>query len=84
MDRSRGAVLRYETYSEHVTAATKMEHLANQNPLALDRVLNRQKVHPGKTKALAIVEMETPPVIMTDRVLFRAVQSVLSAFRFVP
>lgn len=53
---ARGAVLRYEKYSEHVTAAKKMEHLANQDPLALERVLNRQKVHSGKTKASAIVE----------------------------
>lgn len=53
---ARGAVLRYATYSEHIPAAEKVIHLASQDPLALERVLNRQKVHSGKTKAAAIVE----------------------------
>lgn len=53
---ARGAVLRYEKSSEHVTAAKKLEHLANQDPASLERILNRQKVHSGKTKASAIVE----------------------------
>lgn len=34
----------------------RMRHLATQDPVALETVLNRQKVHAGKTKALAIVE----------------------------
>lgn len=33
-----------------------MQHLASQNPVELEKVLNRQKVHAGKTKAFAIVE----------------------------
>jgi hypothetical protein len=53
---ARGAVLRYEKHSEHIAEAEKMKHLANQDPVALERVLNRQKVHSGKTKAFAIVE----------------------------
>lgn len=53
---ARGAVLRYEKYSEHVTASERMRHLAGQDPVALEKVLNRQKVHAGKTKAFTIVE----------------------------
>ena len=53
---ARGAVLRYQKHSEHITGAEKMSHLANQDPIALERILNRQKVHSGKTKAFAIVE----------------------------
>lgn len=53
---ARGAVLRYAKYSEHIPAAEKLKHLATQDPVALERVLNRQKVHSGKTKASAIVE----------------------------
>lgn len=53
---ARGAVLRYEEYSEHVDATERMRHLADQHPAALEKVLNRQKVHAGKTKAFAIVE----------------------------
>jgi hypothetical protein len=53
---ARGAVLRYEKYSERIPAAEKLKHLATQNPVALEKVLNRQKVHSGKTKASAIVE----------------------------
>ncbi|MDR6793612.1 hypothetical protein J2X12_003109 [Pseudarthrobacter oxydans] len=34
----------------------KMRYLATQDPVALEKVLNRQKVHAGKTKAFAIVE----------------------------
>ena len=53
---ARGAVLRYEKYSEHVARSEKMHYLATQDPVALEKVLNRQKVHGGKSKALAIVE----------------------------
>jgi hypothetical protein len=53
---ARGAVLRYEKYSEQVTGPEKMKYLANQDAVALERVLNRQKVHSGKTKAYATVE----------------------------
>jgi hypothetical protein len=53
---ARGAVLRYQAYSDHVAPAEKMKNLANQDPIALERILNRQKVHSGKTKACAIVE----------------------------
>ena len=53
---ARGAVLRYEKHSEHVTASARMHHLAGQDPVALEKILNRQKVHAGKTKAFAIVE----------------------------
>jgi len=53
---ARGAVLRYQKYSEHVAHDEKMRYLASQDPVALERVLNGQKVHAGKTKASAIVE----------------------------
>ncbi|MEC5182335.1 hypothetical protein [Arthrobacter sp. CG_A4] len=53
---ARGAVLRYEKHSEHIIDSERMSYLAGQDPLALEKVLNRQKVHAGKTKALAIVE----------------------------
>jgi hypothetical protein len=53
---ARGAVLRYARHSEHVAPSEKIRHLATQDPVALEKVLNRQKVHGGKTKALAIVE----------------------------
>lgn len=53
---ARGAVLRYEKHSEHVAASERMRHLAGQDPVALEKILNRQKVHAGKTKAFAIVE----------------------------
>ncbi|MEV7573331.1 hypothetical protein AB0P28_09570 [Pseudarthrobacter sp. NPDC089323] len=53
---ARGAVQRYQRHTEHVAPRDKMRHLASQDPLALERVLNRQKVHSGKTKAAAIVE----------------------------
>ncbi|MCW2950720.1 MAG: hypothetical protein JWN41_1733 [Thermoleophilia bacterium] len=53
---ARGAVLRYQRHSEHVAPSDRMGHLATQDPVALQMVLNRQKVHLGKTKALAIVE----------------------------
>jgi hypothetical protein len=53
---ARGAVLRYEAFSEAVAPADKMTYLANQDAVALERVLNRQKAHAGKTKAFAIVE----------------------------
>lgn len=53
---ARGAVLRYEKHSEHVTDSERMRHLAGQDPVALEKILNRQKVHSGKTKAFAIVE----------------------------
>ncbi|MBT2534817.1 hypothetical protein [Arthrobacter sp. ISL-69] len=53
---ARGAVLRYQKHSEDITGAEKMKHLANHDPVALERILNRQKVHSGKTKAFAIVE----------------------------
>jgi hypothetical protein len=53
---ARGAVLRYAKYSEHIPTPEKVKHLATQDPVALERVLNRQKVHSGKTKASAIVE----------------------------
>ena len=53
---ARGAVLRYQKHSEHVSHDEKMRYLAGQDPVALERVLNRQKVHAGKTKASAIVE----------------------------
>lgn len=33
-----------------------MRYLADHDPIALEKVLNRQKVHAGKTKAFAIVE----------------------------
>ncbi|TDT79344.1 hypothetical protein DFO47_105140 [Arthrobacter sp. AG258] len=52
----RGAVLRYQKYSEHVAHDEKMRYLASQDPVALEKVLNRQKVHAGKTKTSAIVE----------------------------
>lgn len=53
---ARGAVLRYEKHSEHITDSQRMRHLAGQDPAALEKVLNRQKVHSGTTKASAIVE----------------------------
>ncbi|SDT59168.1 hypothetical protein SAMN04489743_3795 [Pseudarthrobacter equi] len=53
---ARGAVLRYQSHSEHVAPADKMQNLARQNPVAFERILNRQKVHAGTTKAFAIVE----------------------------
>jgi hypothetical protein len=53
---ARGAVLRYEKNSEHVPASERMRHLAGQDPVAFEKILNRQKVHAGKTKAFAIVE----------------------------
>lgn len=53
---ARGAVLRYQKHSEHVDASEKMRYLSDQDPVALERILNRQKVHAGKTKAFAIVE----------------------------
>lgn len=53
---ARGAVLRYAKYSEHVAPSEKLRHLAKQDPVVLEKVLNRQKVSAGKTKALAIVE----------------------------
>lgn len=53
---ARGAVLRYEKHTEHVSASERMQHLAGQDPIALEKILNRQKVHAGKTKAFAIVE----------------------------
>ena len=53
---ARGAVLRYEKHSKHVTASERMHYLAGQDPVALEKILNRQKVHAGKTKAFAIVE----------------------------
>jgi hypothetical protein len=53
---ARGAVLRYEKHTEHVTASERMRHLADQDPVSLEKILNRQKVHAGKTKASAIVE----------------------------
>lgn len=53
---ARGAVLRYEKHSEHITASKRMRHLADQDPVSLEKILNRQKVHAGKTKAFAIVE----------------------------
>ena len=53
---ARGAVLRYEKHSEHVSAPERMHYLASQDPVALEKVLNHQKVHAGKTKAFAIVE----------------------------
>lgn len=48
--------MRYQKHSEHIAPAEKMQHLANQDPVALESILNRQKVHSGKTKAFAIVE----------------------------
>lgn len=53
---ARGAVLRYEKHSEHISGSERMRYLADQDPIALEKVLNRQKVHAGKTKAFAIVE----------------------------
>jgi hypothetical protein len=53
---ARGAVLRYQKHSEHVAPSEKMRHLATYDPIALEKILNRQKVHAGKTKASAIVE----------------------------
>lgn len=53
---ARGAVLRYENYAEE-TGTQGMVGLAAQDPIALERILNRQKVHAGKTKAAAIVEV---------------------------
>lgn len=53
---ARGAVLRYEKHTEHVSPSERMQHLAGQDPVALEKILNRQKVHAGKTKAFAIVE----------------------------
>jgi hypothetical protein len=53
---ARGAVLRYQRHSEHIAPSEKMLHLASQDPVALEMVLNHQKVRSGKTKALAIVE----------------------------
>ncbi|TLM82669.1 hypothetical protein FDW83_11995 [Pseudarthrobacter sp. NamE2] len=53
---ARGTVLRYQKHVEHVAPVAKMSHLASQDPVALEKVLNRQKVHAGKTKVLAIVE----------------------------
>ncbi|MDQ1054548.1 hypothetical protein QE394_002476 [Arthrobacter sp. SORGH_AS 212] len=53
---ARGAVLRYQKHSEHVAPSEKMRHLATYDPVALEKILNRQKVHAGKTKASAIVE----------------------------
>ncbi len=48
---ARGAVKRYEEYTAHVTG-DRVRHLAEQDPVALERVLLRQKVHAGKTKGL--------------------------------
>lgn len=53
---ARGAVLRYQKHSEHIDASEKMRYLSDQDPIALEGILNRQKVHSGKTKAFAIVE----------------------------
>jgi hypothetical protein len=53
---ARGAVLRYEKHTENVSPSERMQHLAGQDPVALEKILNRQKVHAGKTKAFAIVE----------------------------
>lgn len=53
---ARGAVLRYQRHSDHVAHDEKMRYLAGEDPIALEKVLNRQKVHAGKTKASAIVE----------------------------
>lgn len=53
---ARGAVLRYEKHSAHIPASERMRSLAEQDPVALEKILNRQKVHAGKTKAFAIVE----------------------------
>ncbi|WP_144671575.1 hypothetical protein [Arthrobacter sp. U41] len=54
---ARGAVLRYEKHAEHISAPERLRHLAGQDPVALEGILNRQKVHAGKTKAFAIVEV---------------------------
>lgn len=54
---ARGAVLRYQKHSEYVARGEKMRYLAGQDPVALEKILNRQKVHAGKTKASAIVEV---------------------------
>lgn len=53
---ARGAVQRYQKFSEQVDAKEKVQHLASQDPVALEKILNRQKVQAGKTKAFAIVE----------------------------
>lgn len=53
---ARGAVLRYAKHSEHVAPEHRMRYLSEQDPVALEKILNRQKVHAGKTKAHAIVE----------------------------
>lgn len=53
---ARGAVQRYQRHTEQVAPRDKMRHLASQDPVALEKILNRQKVHAGKTKAFAIVE----------------------------
>lgn len=54
---ARGAVLRYEKHSACIPASERMRSLAEQDPVALEKILNRQKVHAGKTKAFAIVEV---------------------------
>lgn len=48
--------MRYQRHSEHVAPSERMRYLATQDPVALEKILNRQKVHAGKTKAFAIVE----------------------------
>lgn len=53
---ARGAVLRYEKYAAE-TGVQGIAGLAAQDPVALEKVLNRQTVHAGKTKAYAIVEV---------------------------
>lgn len=53
---ARGAVLRYEKHTQEISAPERMTYLASQDPVALERILNRQKVHAGKTKAFAIIE----------------------------
>jgi hypothetical protein len=53
---ARGAVMRYQKHSEHIDGQDRMRHLASQDPVALEKILNRQKVQAGKTKAFAIVE----------------------------
>lgn len=53
---ARGAVLRYQRHSADVPSEKRMEHLADQDPVKLELILNRQKVRAGKTKASAIVE----------------------------
>ncbi|WP_035739582.1 hypothetical protein [Arthrobacter sp. TB 26] len=40
---ARGAVLRYEKHSEHITNSERMRSLAAQNPVALEKVLNARK-----------------------------------------